>query len=94
MTSSHDRDWRVGVCSSIRMLDANLWMRMLWTQTYYGMLDTSQLLGCSIQYLRMLSICYATRKWRPSSLPALAALAAEVRTSEGFLLKVSARELC
>ena len=63
---------------------------MLWTQTYYGMLDTSQLLGCSIQYLRMLSICYATRKW-PSSL---AALAAEVRTSEGFLLKVSARELC
>ena len=69
-------------------------MRMLWTQTYYGMLDTSQLLGCSIQYLRMLSICYATRKWRPSSLPALAALAAEVRTSEGFLLKVSARELC
>ena len=66
-------------------------MRMLWTQTYYGMLDTSQLLGCSIQYLRMLSICYATRNWRPSSL---AALAAEVRTSEGFLLKVSARELC
>ena len=63
---------------------------MLWTQTYYGMLDTSQLLGCSIQYLRMLSIYYATRKWRPSSL----ALAAEVRTSEGFLLKVSARELC
>ena len=91
MTSSHDRDWRVGVCSSIRMLDANLWMRMLWTQTYYGMLDTSQLLGCSIQYW-MLSIYYATRKWRPSS--SLAGLAAEVRTSEGFLLKVSARELC
>ena len=64
---------------------------MLWTQTYYGMLDSSQLLGCLIQYLRMLSICYATRKWRPSCL---AALAAEVRTSEGFLFKVSARELC
>mgnify|MGYP004220449085 FL=1 len=40
----------------------------------------------------MLSIYYATRKWRPSS--SLAGLAAEVRTSEGFLLKVSARELC
>ena len=56
MTSSHDRDWRVGVCSSIRMLDANFMdgMRMLWTQTYYGMLDTSQLLGCSIQYAQYL----------------------------------------
>ena len=40
----------------------------------------------------MLSIYYATRKWRPSS--SLAGLAAEVRTSEGFLFKVSARELC
>ena len=65
---------------------------MLWTQTYYGMLDTSQLLGCLIQYLRMLSICYATRKRGRAA----ASLAAEVkvRISEGFLLKVSARELC
>ena len=73
------------------MLDANLWDEDAVDANVLGMLDTSQLLGCSIQYLRMLSICYATRNWRPSSL---AALAAEVRTSEGFLLKVSARELC
>ena len=62
---------------------------MLWTQTYYGMLDTSQLLGCSIQYW-MLSIYYAMRKRGRAA----ASRAAEVRTSEGFLLKVSARELC
>lgn len=92
MTSSHDRDWRVGVCSSIRMLDANLWDEDAVDANVLGMLDTSQLLGCSIQYLRMLSICYATRKRGRAA----ASLAAEVkvRTSEGFLLKVSARELC
>ena len=75
------------------MLDANLWDEDAVDANVLGMLDTSQLLGCSIQYLRMLSICYATRKWRPSSLAALAA-EVKVRTSEGFLLKVSARELC
>ena len=74
------------------MLDANLWDEDAVDANVLGMLDTSQLLGCSIQYLRMLSICYATRKRGRAA----ASLAAEVkvRTSEGFLLKVSARELC
>ena len=54
MTSSHDRDWRVGVCSSIRMLDANLWDEDAVDANVLGMLDTSQLLGCSIQYAQYL----------------------------------------